>query len=78
MDLTEEGYHVGCEDLKNAVQERVKPSIHCFGHIHECGGSVKKLKGTNYVNCSYVDERYRPAHSAVRLALNNGKVVDLS
>jgi len=29
------GMHVGCVDLLNAVQLRVKPKYHIFGHIHE-------------------------------------------
>ena len=28
------GVDVGCEDLENAIM-RVKPKLHCFGHIHE-------------------------------------------
>ena len=35
FDETIDGIHAGCEDLRVAVQERVKPRIHCFGHIHE-------------------------------------------
>jgi len=29
------GRHVGCVDLLNAVQLRVKPKYHIFGQIHE-------------------------------------------
>jgi hypothetical protein len=27
--------HVGCVDLLDTVQKRVKPKYHIFGHIHE-------------------------------------------
>jgi hypothetical protein len=27
----------GCKHLMDAVQD-IKPSIHCFGHFHNCGG----------------------------------------
>lgn len=27
--------HVGCVDLLDSVQKRVKPKYHVFGHIHE-------------------------------------------
>lgn len=69
FDGTEDEIKVGCEDLRKAVQERIKPRIHCFGHIHEGGGSLSEIDGTTYVNCSYVDERYRPVHSPIRLVL---------
>jgi Icc-related predicted phosphoesterase len=69
FDETMDEIRAGCEDLRVAVQERVKPRIHCFGHIHECGGSVTEIEGVTYVNCSYVDERYRPVNSPIRLVL---------
>lgn len=61
--------HVGCKELRKAVQERIKPRIHCFGHIHECGGKTVTIDDTLYVNCSYVDERYRPVNLAIRLVV---------
>lgn len=67
FDETIDGIHAGCEELRTAVQKRVKPHIHCFGHIHEGGKSIAEIEGTTYVNCSYVDERYRPVHSSMRL-----------
>jgi Icc-related predicted phosphoesterase len=67
-DITEK-LHVGCEDLRAAVQERIKPRIHCFGHIHECGNNIKKIDSTTYVNCSYVDEEYRPVNTSVQITL---------
>lgn len=62
-----DGIGMGCEDLRKAIQERVKPRFHCFGHIHECGGSIAKIDGVTYVNCSYLDEHYRPVNSPIRL-----------
>lgn len=38
LDSLEDGTHVGCEELLEAVAERVKPRVHVFGHIHECYG----------------------------------------
>ncbi len=69
FDETIEEIRVGCEDLRLAVQERIKPRIHCFGHIHECGNSITKIDGITYVNCSFVDEKYRPVNSSIRLVL---------
>lgn len=34
-DFTKGRQHVGCQDLLNVLQERVKPKYHVFGHIHE-------------------------------------------
>lgn len=67
FDEVDDDVHVGCKELKMAVQERIKPRIHCFGHIHECGGKIATIGETTYVNCSYVDERYRPVYSSIRL-----------
>jgi len=35
LDRVFDGTHVGCEHLLEAVQNRVKPRVHVFGHIHE-------------------------------------------
>jgi Icc-related predicted phosphoesterase len=69
FDETDDDVHVGCKELKTAVQERIRPHIHCFGHIHECGGKTVTIDRTTYVNCSYVDERYQPIYSSIRIAL---------
>lgn len=37
LDKTYSNLNVGCEHLLKAVQ-RVKPRLHCFGHIHEGNG----------------------------------------
>ena len=65
LDLTEDKIHAGCEELTKAVQA-LKPRIHCFGHIHEGGGRTEEIDGVTYINCSYVNERYRPVHGAIR------------
>ncbi|KAK4192540.1 hypothetical protein QBC35DRAFT_447383 [Podospora australis] len=38
LDQERDGKHCGCEKLWRAV-ERVKPLVHCFGHIHEGHGA---------------------------------------
>lgn len=69
FDETINKTHAGCEELKKAVQERVRPRIHCFGHIHEGGGSIGEIEGITYINCSYVDERYRPVYSPITIEI---------
>jgi len=58
--------HVGCEHLlKHSL--RVKPKIHVFGHIHECGGQIKEFMGTKYVNASVLDENYQMTNEPIVL-----------
>ncbi|CAO2657619.1 Nn.00g037450.m01.CDS01 [Neocucurbitaria sp. VM-36] len=40
LDLTPDGRSAGCEHLRRAL-ERVKPRLHCFGHIHEGYGAQR-------------------------------------
>ena len=34
-DVNHLGVHSGCDELLSAVQRRVRPKFHVFGHIHE-------------------------------------------
>jgi len=59
-DLTSSGgRRAGCADLLRHVQDRIRPRLHAFGHIHECGGEVSYDGTTLYVNASSVDPDYR-------------------
>lgn len=69
LDKTEEGIAVGCEELRKAVLERVKPKIHCFGHIHEEGGRTETYEGTRFVNASVVNERYRLVNKPIHIEI---------
>jgi len=40
LDTNGKGEHLGCEKLAKAIQ-RVKPRLHCFGHIHEGRGAAR-------------------------------------
>lgn len=40
LDATANGESAGCEHLRRAV-ERVKPRLHCFGHIHKSYGAQR-------------------------------------
>ena len=55
------------QKTKIAVQERIKPKIHCFGHIHEEGGKSMVIDSTTFVNASIVDERYRHVNKPVNI-----------
>lgn len=63
LDRVISGEHVGCVNLKHAVQ-RIKPKLHIFGHIHEGYGRLEK-DGTIFVNVSLCNFNYRPMNLPV-------------
>jgi predicted phosphohydrolase len=63
LDQVPSGEHVGCEELLKALQ-RVRPTIHVFGHVHEGYGVLKK-DGITFINASLCDERYRPINTPI-------------
>lgn len=58
----------GCYDLMCAVQERIQPRLHIFGHIHE-GYGVTFDGTTLYVNASNVDHSYQPVNLPIVIDL---------
>jgi Icc-related predicted phosphoesterase len=67
LDLTVRNDHTGCEKLIIAV-ERIRPKVHCFGHIH-CGYGKVKISDTWYINGSNCDEAYRPVQPAIEIEI---------
>jgi len=63
LDRINTGEHVGCEDLRRALQ-RVKPKIHVFGHIHEDRGVVEQ-NGTTFINACICNGRYVPVYAPI-------------
>lgn len=63
LDEIYNGKRVGCQDLSEAL-ERVKPTVHVFGHIHE-GYGVLEQNGTVYVNASLCNQYYQLVHSPI-------------
>lgn len=51
---------VGCEELKNKIEE-IKPKLHVCGHIHE-GHGEEVVGGIRYVNASICDRFYDPVN----------------
>ena len=62
--VTFDGEDVGCEDLLQAVQRRVKPLIHIFGHIHEGYGATLD-ENTVYINASNCTVDYRTTNKPI-------------
>ena len=67
LDRTYDGRHVGCEDLRRAVEEK-RPRLHVFGHIHEAYG-VERAAETTFVNASLCDLSYRAVNAPVVMEL---------
>lgn len=63
LDDVREGVNVGCKMLKERV-EQVKPTIHAFGHIHECPGELS-LENTHYINAAVVNRQYDYVHKPI-------------
>lgn len=61
LDLNAEGRPIGDADLADRVLA-VRPLVHAFGHIHECGGRVISRVGTIFANASILDGSYAFAH----------------
>lgn len=62
-DMCSRGQRAGCVDLLHQVQDRVRPRLHVFGHIHEDGGATSDGH-TDFINASTCDLAYRPTNPA--------------
>lgn len=67
LDLNIDGEHCGCGYMREYV-DRVKPKLHCFGHIHESYGQYEQ-SGTLFVNASVMNERYKPVNMPIEVGL---------
>jgi Icc-related predicted phosphoesterase len=56
--------NVGCEILRHQLDNRIKPLLHVFGHIHGAYGGVFN-KETLYVNASTCNDRYVPSNKPI-------------
>lgn len=63
-DLASSEVRAGCYDLLIAVQERVKPRVHIFGHIHE-GAGISFDGQTLYINASSLNLGYQSVNFPV-------------
>ena len=50
--------HQGSPSLYMEVVKRIRPKIHCFGHIHE-GYGVKEIDDIKFINASNMDADYQ-------------------
>jgi Icc-related predicted phosphoesterase len=70
LDRTVEDKRVGSRELKNKIKQlgRDAPKVVVFGHIHEAYGQLK-TSNTLFVNCSIMNENYRPLNNSARIIL---------
>ena len=61
LDSNSSGKQCGCPHLRDRITE-VRPSIHCFGHVHASAGT-HSADGIQYMNASMVSSRYRIVHT---------------
>jgi Icc-related predicted phosphoesterase len=57
LDKTTSNINAGCEDLLKTIN-KLKPTFHLFGHIHEAYGK-ETLNETTFINGSLLDENYK-------------------
>ncbi|CEF63867.1 Hypothetical protein SRAE_1000212400 [Strongyloides ratti] len=50
-DIFRDGTKWGCGDLLNAIEKRIKPKVHVFGHVHENNG-ITSNDETYFINAS--------------------------
>lgn len=67
LDRTFSNIHVGCEDLKHAI-DRIKPKVHICGHIHEGYGMLDKEE-TLFINASVLNLKYELVNAVVEFEL---------
>ncbi|KAK9525278.1 hypothetical protein VZT92_016005 [Zoarces viviparus] len=61
---------VGCMELLNTVQRRIKPKLHVFGHIHE-GYGMMTDGTTTFVNASACTVNFLPMNAPIVFDLPN-------
>ncbi|MFZ1523709.1 MAG: metallophosphatase domain-containing protein [Saprospiraceae bacterium] len=67
LDRTIRNLNVGCEELKEKIEE-VKPKIHICGHIHEDYGCTVSSE-TRYINASVLNFSYEFENDPVSFIL---------
>lgn len=60
--------HTGSPSLYFEVVERIKPKVHCFGHIHS-GHGVKLIENTTFINGSNLDEDYMCVYDPILIEI---------
>lgn len=67
-DWCQSGVRAGCSDLMAEINNRIKPRLHIFGHIHESYG-VTRNSDTIFVSACICTYFYRPTNRAIVIDL---------
>lgn len=65
-------FHAGSKTLAAEMAKRDKvPKLWVWGHIHEAYGEDLAVRGKEckMINCSYVNEKYKPVNKPIRVVL---------
>jgi len=67
-------FHVGSQALLGWLKYVERPKLHVFSHIHEAYGKIAEFptyddKMMLSVNCSIMNERYKPVNKPIRITL---------
>ena len=65
--------HKGSPSLYWEVVERIKPLIHCYGHIHS-GYGTKVIENTTFINAALADERNQIINQPIYVEIIDEKV----
>jgi len=71
LDLTLKEKNAGCLDLREEVENRIRPKLHVFGHIHESYG-ISFQKDIIYVNAAICNRSYKPINMPVVFSWKRG------
>jgi Icc-related predicted phosphoesterase len=66
LDFTADVKRAGSTSLLAEINQRIKPQLHLFGHIHE-GHGVCRVGERTFVNASIYNPNYLPIHSSLVL-----------
>lgn len=67
LDETMKNEKLGSKSLKKELK-RIKPKIHCFGHIHQ-GHGIKKTKDTTFINASVMNDWYLTVFDPITITI---------
>lgn len=60
--------YTGSPSLYDEVINRIKPKIHCFGHIHN-GYGIIKYNNIQFINASNLDEKYKISNKPIKIII---------
>lgn len=69
LDLTKSGNLIGDCTLRKRVFNLSKLKYHIFGHLHECGGTIKNISGVTFINAAAVNLNHTLTNNGIILEL---------